>query len=528
MAHRTQPIRPIHFILGGSAFALLLLLTLGTVAALWYRAEITSSLTPADWAAIRFTITQALASAVISVIVAIPTARALARRNFRGRKFILTLMGAPFILPAIVAVLGILAVWGRSGYISDVIANFGLGPLNIYGFGGVVLAHVFFNIPLATRLLVQGWSSIPVEHFRLAAQLGMHTTDITRHLERPMLRAVIPGAFLLIFLLSVSSFAVALALGGGPKATTIELAIYQAIRFDFDLAKASQLAMLQFALCAAIGAVTIVIAKPMHFAQGLDRRAERWDARETRYRIVDTAVLTVVCLFLFLPLASVFLRGIVPLFTLPAPVWVAAFNSVTVAVLSAVLSVCMSIAMSAFIIRIARKRKTVSQVMEVVGFLTLAASPFVIGTGLFVMTFPFVSPFAIALPITALVNAAMSLPFSLRVILPAMTRAEDHYGRLADSLGMQTWGRFRLAIWPHLKRPVGFSAGLAAALSMGDLGVITLFAPPDVATLPLMMYRMMSTYQLGAAAGVALLLVTLSVALFWIFDRGGRLEHNVR
>jgi thiamine transport system permease protein len=122
----------------------------------------------------------------------------------------------------------------------------------------------------------------------------------------------------------------------------------------------------------------------------------------------------------------------------------------------------------------------------------------------------------------------MSLPFSLRVILPAMTRAEDHYGRLADSLGMQTWDRFRFAIWPRLKRPVGFSAGLAAALSMGDLGVITLFAPPDVATLPLMMYRMMSSYQLGAAAGVALLLVTLSVALFWIFDQGGRLEHNVR
>lgn len=528
MAHSSQPIRPIHFILGGSAFALLLLLTLGTVIALLWRAEITSSLTPADWSAIRFTILQAFVSATLSILIAVPTARALARRNFRGRQFILTLMGAPFILPSIVAVLGILAVWGRSGYISDLISVAGLGPINIYGFGGVVLAHVFFNIPLATRLLVQGWSSIPVEHFRLSAQLGMNTADITRHLERPMLRAVIPGAFLLVFLLCISSFAVALALGGGPKATTIELAIYQAIRFDFDLTKASQLAMIQFALCAAIGALTIMISQPMHFAQGLDRKTERWDARELRYRVFDTATLTLVCLFLFLPLASVVLRGILPLFTLPSSVWVAAFNSVTVAVISAGLSVCMSIAMSAFLIRIARRRKTVSQVMEIVGFLTLAASPFVIGTGLFVMTYPFVSPFTIALPVTALVNAAMSLPFSLRVILPAMSRAEDHYGRLADSLGMRTWGRFRLAIWPRLRRPVGFSAGLAAALSMGDLGVITLFAPPDVATLPLVMYRMMSSYQMASAAGVALLLVSLSIALFWLFDRGGRLEHNVR
>lgn len=528
MAHSTQPIRPIHFILGGSAFALLLLLTLGTVTALWFRAEISSHLTPADWSAIKFTVTQALASAILSIVIAIPTARALARRNFRGRQFILTLMGAPFILPAIVAVLGILAVWGRSGYISDLLGSFGQGPINIYGFGGVVLAHVFFNIPLATRLFVQGWTAIPVEHFRLAAQLGMRTNDIARHLERPMLRAVAPGAFLLIFLLCISSFAVALALGGGPKATTIELAIYQAVRFDFDLTKASQLAMIQFALCAIVGALTILISQPMHFAQGLDRKLERWDARGIGYRAIDTLVLMVVCLFLFVPLASILVRGIIPIFTLPAPVWMAAVNSIIVAVLSAILSVCMSIAMSAFIIRIARKRKTASQIMEIVGFLTLAASPFVIGTGLFVITYPFVSPFAIALPITALVNAAMSLPFSLRVLLPAMTRAEDNYGRLADSLGMRTWGRFRLAIWPRLRRPVGFSAGLAAALSMGDLGVITLFAPPDVATLPLMMYRMMSTYQLEAAAGVALLLVSISVALFWIFDQGGRLEHNVR
>jgi len=114
------------------------------------------------------------------------------------------------------------------------------------------------------------------------------------------------------------------------------------------------------------------------------------------------------------------------------------------------------------------------------------------------------------------------------VILPAMTRAEEHYGRLADSVGMQTWARFRLAIWPRLMRPVGFAAGLSAALSMGDLGVIELFAAPDTETLPKAMYRLMSSYQMETAAGAALLLVGLSLTLFWLFDRGGRLEHHIR
>ena len=229
-------------------------------------------------------------------MIAIPAARALSRRKFKGRQVVLTLMGAPFILPTIVAILGILAVWGRSGYVSEFLQKIGNDPINIYGFYGVVLAHVFFNIPLATRLIVQGWTAIPVEQFRLAAQLGISTSGIGRHIERPMLRTVVPGAFLIIFLLCISSFAIALALGGGPKATTIELAIYQALRFDFNLAKASQLAMIQFSLCAILGSLAIFITKPINFIQGLDHEIERWDGNEIHHKIFDILVLLIVCL----------------------------------------------------------------------------------------------------------------------------------------------------------------------------------------------------------------------------------------
>jgi thiamine transport system permease protein len=528
MAYSTQQIKLTHLIFGGSAFALLLVLTLGTVLVLWLNADIKTTLSPSDWATINFTITQAIVSATLSVLIAVPTARALFFRNFKGRQFILTIMGAPFILPTIVAILGIIAVWGRSGYISEFISNFSINPLNIYGFTGVVLAHVFFNIPLATRFIIQGWSAIPIEHFRLSAQLGINTSGITRHIEWPMLKSVIPGVFLLIFLLCISSFAVALALGGGPKATTIELAIYQSLRFDFNFAKAAQLGIIQFSICAILGLITIIVSKPVQFSHGLDRKVERWDRTHFRYLLFDIFILTLVCLFLFLPLFSIIIRGIIPIFSLPSTVWIAAFNSTTVAIVSSFISIGMALSMSGLIVRISQKFPITSQSMEIVSFLTLAASPFIIGTGLFILIFPYMSPFIIALPITALVNAAMALPFSLRMILPAMVNAEKNYGKLADSLGMTKFSRFRFAIWPRLRRPVGFSAGLAAALSMGDLGVITLFAPADVATLPLIMYRMMSSYQISAASGVALLLVSLSILLFWVFDRGGQLEHNVR
>ncbi|MCD4638563.1 thiamine/thiamine pyrophosphate ABC transporter permease ThiP, partial [Proteus mirabilis] len=56
----------------------------------------------------------------------------------------------------------------------------------------------------------------------------------------------------LIFMLCFASFATVLSLGGGPQATTIELAIYQALNFDYDPARAAMLALIQMVCCLAL------------------------------------------------------------------------------------------------------------------------------------------------------------------------------------------------------------------------------------------------------------------------------------
>ncbi len=50
-------------------------------------------------------------------------------------------------------------------------------------------------------------------------------------------------------MLYFTSFAIVLTLGGGPKYTTLEVAIYQAILFEFDVPKAGLFALLQFVFC---------------------------------------------------------------------------------------------------------------------------------------------------------------------------------------------------------------------------------------------------------------------------------------
>ncbi|MGC3940519.1 thiamine/thiamine pyrophosphate ABC transporter permease ThiP [Roseobacter sp. EG26] len=513
MAQRAQPvIGTTGIVAGGFVVVAVLLSFLG----IGLRAEVGRGIGPAEWAAIRFTVVQAILSALISVLCAIPLARALARRRFIGRGFLITLLGAPFILPVIVAVLGLLTVFGRSGWANAALGYFGVPPLSIYGLHGVVLAHVFFNLPLATRLLLQGWQSIPAERFRLAAQLNLPPRMIRRTLEYPLLVQIVPGAAALVFVICLTSFAVALTLGGGPRATTIELAIYQAFRFDFDLARAALLSLIQLFIAGGAALIALWIIPNFPLGAGLDRTLQRWDARSGLQQVLDAIVIALGSAFLLLPLLAIVLAGLQGLPEMPAVVWKTAGNSLGVAVLSILTLLIIALPMAGWI----SSRRAGGA--EAIGLIGLSASPLMIGTGWFILINPIADPVPLALPVTALINAMMALPFALRILVPPMRDTLVTFDRLSRSLGLRGWSAWRWLVLPRLRAQIGFAAGLTGALSVGDLGVIALFADPDRATLPLQMYRLMGAYRTEAAAGAALLLLAMALGLFWLCDKGGR------
>ncbi len=490
-------------------------LVLGPLAALALAAQGRWALAPGDLAAIRFTLLQAAVSAALSCALAVPLARALARRRFRGRRLLVTLLGAPFLLPALVAVAGLLAVFGRSGLFSRLLAVAGLPFPGIYGQGGVILAHVFLNLPLVTRLLLQGWAEIPAERFRLAASLGLPAGTVNRLLETPMLRERLPGAFAAVFLICLTSFAVALTLGGGPRATTVELAIFQAIRFEGDLGRAALLGLVQVALTLPAALLARAVAAAAGFGAGLDRPLPpRPEAARPLLRLQDGLAIGSGAAFLVVPVAAVAVAGTPALAALPASVWAAALRSAGVAALAGMVALALALAWAAASGR--------GGLLRMTGYLPLAASPLVMGTGLFLIVLPLADPARLALPAAALVAAVLALPFGLRAVLPARDRAEADFGRLADSLGLAGGTRFRLVILPRIRRGLGLTAGLAAAFAAGDLGVVALFSDPGRPTLALELQRLMGAYRIEAAAGAALVLLALALGAFALFDRWGR------
>ena len=469
----------------------------------------------------RFTLWQAALSTILSVVPALAVARALSRHpDFPGRRFILQLFALPLALPAIVAALGILALLGRAGPLSIL---FGPDWPGIYGLTGILVAHVFFNLPLATRLFLEALDTVPGDQWRLASQLGMGAGPAFRFIEWPAMRAALPGVAGLIFMLCMTSFTIVLTLGGGPAAATLEVAIYQSLRFDFDPARAVSLTVLQIALTV----TALAVLSRLGAQAATDRNLSVAARPREPTGPADALLIVAAVLFVAGPMLAVVVYGLsADLARLASETAFrqAAATSLVLATLAGLLSVSAALSLAAMRRAVAGGRSSaiVERIADSGASFVLVVPPIVIGTGWFVLLRDSDRLFAVAPVMIVAVNAMMAMPFALRAIRPAYDAAGERHDRLCAQLGISGWTRLRLIDWPALRRPVAVGAAFAMALSLGDLGVVALFGSDAVQTLPYLLLARMGSYRTDDAAGLALLLGLLCLGLVIAAERLGR------
>ncbi|MEP7452361.1 thiamine/thiamine pyrophosphate ABC transporter permease [Phyllobacterium sp. SB3] len=482
------------------------------------------------WRIARFTILQALLSMVLSVGFAIPLACALhSQQSFPGRGMILRLFALPLALPALVAVLGITSIYGRNGLLASTFAWLGLDIVpDIYGLTGILLAHVFFNLPLATRLILSSLDSIPEDYWKLSSQLGMSNWTQFKLIEWPVILRNISGVAGLIFMLCITSFTVVLTLGGGPRATTLEVAIYQSLHFDFDIARAVSLTLLQLCLTIAVLSVLSLAGRPTEEGFSMRTTTRRLDTPSWQARTWNITLILLGFLFIALPIVGTVVSGLSADLTRllsETMVWRAIATSLILGATAAALSLIIS--MSLVIARefLATRRRYASAGMferslDLGASLIMVVPPIVIGAGWFILSRHFVDPFSIAPLMVVCVNAAMAIPFAFRILRPSWDTAASRNNRLCEQLGITGWNRLQIIDWPVLKRPLGIAFAFAMALSLGDLGTIALFGNDSILTLPYLLLQRMGSYRTDDAAGLALILAALCLILMIIADRG--------
>ncbi|MEQ1771267.1 MAG: hypothetical protein ABL879_15660 [Devosia sp.] len=516
-ADLTLPHRPLRLI-GGAAIAagiaalitILLLAILGAATA-----QPGAAVTRLDigWL-LWITTLQATLSTFFSLAAGVALAWSLNRLRFAGRGLVVGLFASAIVTPGIIVAFGLLAVWGRSGWLSSLAIAATGAPLDlpIFGLGGVVAAHVILDGAFAARILLARLDALPEQRLKMGQSLALSAAQRFAILDWPMLRGSLPGLGAVIFLLAFTSFPIVLLLGGGPAVQTLEVAIYSAVRLDFDLIAAVTLALIQIAVCAAIILLTAV-ARPVSIslAQPIE---PRW-RDDKPARVMQWVILTVALLGFGLPLLAVLIGGLngATQVLAQSQFWRALTSSLSIAIASALLTLVLATTLAAGRATISSRALRIGLGIPAYAYLAMPAVALSLGAFILVRNLG-IGPEPAAPIVVILANALLALPFAMATLAPGFDAIAASHGKLLRSLGLGGLVQFTQVEWPILARDFGVVFALAFCFSLGDLGVIALFGTQDFVTLPLLMLRALGAYRSNDAAAIAALMLVLTILAF--------------
>ena len=163
---------------------------------------------------IGWTLLQAALTCGLALLLGLPLAWVLARFDFAGRRLVLRLLMLPFVVPTLVAAMGVLALWGPRGWITAQIGwDLQDTPwLLLYG-------NLFFNLCLVLRAGVEALERVSAARVAAARSLGATPWRAFWRVEWPAIQPALLSALCLVFLYCFSGFGLALILGGQRYAT---------------------------------------------------------------------------------------------------------------------------------------------------------------------------------------------------------------------------------------------------------------------------------------------------------------------
>lgn len=472
---------------------------------------------------IAFSFGQAFLSVCLSVSVGVLFGRAFFYHDFWGKPFIRRMLSLTFVLPALLAIFGLLGIYGTSGWLRQLMIGLGMDwTPRIYGLTGILIAHLFFNIPLAARMTEQALQAIPSEQHQLAAQLNIRGWQFFRFIELPYLKNQLFPAFVLIFMLCFTSFTIVLALGGGPQNSTLEVAIYQAIFFEFDFPKAALFALIQFIFCFALFGFSQFLSKPPETS--LSQRYIWFSKPSSAVKIFNIFVLFIVCVFIFTPLFAILIEGLLAPewghFLQDSQLWKALMYSLSMAPTSGALAILFSF----LLLLLSRQLQwlhfpVLANLIQMGGMVILAIPTLILAVGLFLLLQDWDITNVHLFFVVVICNALAAMPFVMRILNSPMMQTMQYYEKLCLSLNVKGWQRFKLIEYPLLKAPLKYSFALATTLSLGDFTAIALFGSPDFTSLPHLLYQQIGQYRSQEAAITALILLGLCMGLFMLIER---------
>ncbi len=205
------------------------------------------------WHITAFTVAVAALATALILPAGLALGWVLARRNWRGKSLVETLVALPLVIPPVATGLILLKLFGRRGPLGAFLEN-RLGVEVVFTWVGVVLATAVMSFPLLVRAARVAFEGVDIHMEEVARTLGASGWRVWLRVTLPLARRGLVAGTLLAFARALGEFGATIMVAGyiPGETATLSLSIYHLVQLGRD---AEALTLLCVAVAIAFGAV---------------------------------------------------------------------------------------------------------------------------------------------------------------------------------------------------------------------------------------------------------------------------------
>lgn len=208
---------------------------------------------------IAFTILCALSATAVMIVPGTLIAWLLARRSWRGKSVVETLVALPLVMPPVATGLILLKLLGRRGIIGAQLHHAGIDI--VFTWRAVVVAMGVMAFPLFVRSARVAFEQVTLRYEEIARTLGAGEFRVFFTVTMPLAARGLAGGAVLAFARALGEFgATVLVAGNIPGETsTISVSIYNLVQLGHDEQAMRLLGVSVFIAFAAVWASELLI-----------------------------------------------------------------------------------------------------------------------------------------------------------------------------------------------------------------------------------------------------------------------------
>lgn len=490
---------------------------------------------------------------LIDIIIGLPMALILARREFRGKKLLDTLVDLPLAVPTSALGFSIFLFWGSSSGIAPLfgisqnilqvfIGSTGGGGLVQEGILMIILVHVVFTYPYITRNLKVVILNIDESYEIAARSLGAQKFTVFRTITGPLMKEGLIAGAILAFARSLGETGATLMVYGVQATASVEIVSLRNLGQFHGAAFLSMiLVAISLFLLFLVKIITRKVGLPINrvwhgFEKLLSKRLMKI-SRDTIIFLIFFSIILIPALYSIVYLGTHFL-GVEGAFYKVfygtdnkwASIWLDLINSLSVAGIATLINILMGIALAFMIVR--RKWGKFNGVLDTFVDIPLTIPSSALGFSLFLFwgTLGPFGPNGIFSPgyvLIVIVHIVFTLPNMVRVMVAVVTNLTPGYEEASRTLGATPFTTFRKITLPLIKNGIIAGSIMVFTRSLGETGA-TIVVMGLVRTIPVTIVDWVEAMDFEAAAFASFILIILSFILILLLRRITGKERYIR